>query len=69
MFDKSTLGDAVDEINRYNRTRLVVEDADAAAIRITGSFEAENVDAFARLLREAFGLNVEQNGDEIKISS
>lgn len=69
MFDKSTLGDAVDEINRYNRTKLVVEDADAAAIRITGSFEAENVDAFARLLREAFGLNVEKNGDEIKISS
>ena len=69
MFDKSTLGDAVAEINRYNRTKLVVEDADAAAIRITGSFEAENVDAFARLLREAFGLNVEQNGDEIKISS
>ena len=69
MFDKSTLGDAVDEINRYNRTKLVVEDADAAAIRITGSFEAENVDAFARLLREAFGLNVEENGDEIKISS
>ena len=69
MFDKSTLGDAVDEINRYNRKKLVVEDADAAAIRITGSFEAENVDAFARLLREAFGLNVEENADEIKISS
>lgn len=69
MFDKSTLGDAVDEINRYNRKKLVVDDADAAAIRITGSFEAENVDAFARLLREAFGLNVEENGEEIRISS
>lgn len=69
MFDKSTLGDAAAEINRYNRTKLVVEDPDAAAVRITGSFEAENVDAFARLLREAFGLNVEENGDEIRISS
>lgn len=69
MFDKSTLGDAAGEINRYNRTKLVVEDPEAAAVRITGSFEAENVGAFARLLRDAFGLNVEQNGDEIRISS
>ena len=69
MFDKSTLGDAVDEINRYNRKKLVVDDEGAAAIRITGSFEAENVDAFARLLREAFGLNVEEDGEEIRISS
>jgi transmembrane sensor len=69
MFDKSTLGDAVDEINRYNRKKLVLDDADAAAIRITGSFEAENVEAFARLLREAFGLNVEENAEEIRISS
>lgn len=69
MFDKSSLGDAADEINRYNRKKLIVEDAEAAAVRITGSFEAENVDAFARLLREAFGLNVEEDGDEIRISS
>ena len=69
MFDKSTLGDAAEEINRYNRKKLVVDDPDAAAVRITGSFEAENVDAFARLLREAFGLNVEENADEIRISS
>lgn len=68
-FDKSTLGDAAVEINRYNRKKLVVEDPQAAAIRITGSFEAENIDAFARLLRQAFGLNVQEEGDEIRISS
>ena len=68
-FDKATLGDAAEEVNRYNRKKLVVEDDQAAAIRITGSFEAENVDAFARLLRQAFGLNVQENGDEIRISS
>ncbi|HEX6859581.1 MAG TPA: FecR domain-containing protein [Caulobacteraceae bacterium] len=69
MFDKSALGEAVDEVNRYNRKKLVVEDDAAAAIRITGSFEAENVEAFARLLRDAFGLNVVEEGDEIRISS
>lgn len=69
MFDKSALGEAVDEVNRYNRKKLVVEDEAAAEIRITGSFEAENVDAFARLLRDAFGLTVEEEGNQIRISS
>lgn len=68
-FDKATLGDAAEEVNRYNRKKLVVEDPQAASIRITGSFEAENIDAFARLLRQAFGLNVQEDGDEIRISS
>lgn len=68
-FDKSALSEAADEVNRYNRRKLVVEDEAAGAIRITGSFEAENVDAFARLLRDAFGLNVEENDREIRISS
>jgi len=68
-FDKATLGDAAEEVNRYNHKKLVVEDPQAAAIRITGSFEAENIDAFARLLRQAFGLNVQEDGDEIRISS
>ena len=69
MFDKSSLGDAASEINRYNRKKLVVEDNAAAAIRITGSFEAENVEAFARLLREAFGLTIQESEGEIRISS
>jgi transmembrane sensor len=69
MFDKASLVEAAAEVNRYNRKKLVVEDETAAAIRITGSFEAENVDAFARLLREAFGLSVVEEDGEIRISS
>lgn len=67
-FDQSTLAAAAAEFNRYNRKKLVVEDS-AAAMRIGGSFEAENVEAFARLLQEAYGLKVEDDGDTVKISS
>jgi len=67
-FDHSTLADAVSEFNRYNRRKLVVEGDAAAKVRIGGSFEAENIDAFARLLQQAFGLNVEDRGEEIVIS-
>jgi transmembrane sensor len=66
-FDQTTLAAAAEEFNRYNRRRLVVEPT-AAHIHIGGSFEAANVDAFARLLQQGFDLRVVESGDEIRIS-
>lgn len=68
VFDRSTLAEAVAEFNRYNRKKLVIEDEKTGALRIGGNFEAANVEAFGRLLREAFGLDVEDKGDRIVIS-
>jgi len=68
VFDRSTLAEAVAEFNRYNRKKLVIEGDAAAKVRIGGSFEADNIDAFARLLEQAFTLTVEDRGDEIVIS-
>ena len=68
-FDQSTLGEAAAEFNRYNRKRIEVVDPGAAEIRIGGTFQASNVDAFVRLLRDAYGLRVEANDDFVKISS
>ncbi len=42
--------------------------ADIAQIRIGGSFKAAGVDALARLLHQAYGFKVMQDGNEIKIS-
>ncbi len=69
IFDKTTLAEAADEMNRYNRKKLVVDDPAVASVRISGSFDADSVDAFARLLRQGFGLKIDDQGDEIKISS
>lgn len=69
VFEQSTLAEAVGEFNRYNRKKLVVIDPKAASMRIGGSFEAANVDAFVRLLERGFRLRVEDRGDEIAISS
>jgi transmembrane sensor len=67
MFDHTTLAEAAEEFNRYNRKRLVVESA-AAQIRIGGSFEAANVDGFVRLLHDTFGLNVAESEGQILVS-
>ena len=67
VFDETTLAQAANEFNRYNRTRLIVAPA-VAEIRLGGSFEAANVDAFARLLQQGFGLQVIASGSEIHVS-
>ncbi len=68
-FDQTTLSEAAAEFNRYNRKPIVIGDAAAATIRIDGNFQASNVDAFVRLLRDAYGLKIEENASSVKISS
>ncbi|WP_129791705.1 FecR domain-containing protein [Sphingosinicella sp. CPCC 101087] len=69
IFSQSTLADAVAEFNRYNRVQLIVADPAAAEIRIGGSFHAGNARAFARLLRDAYGLRLKEQDGSILISS
>jgi transmembrane sensor len=68
-FDQARLSDIAAEFNRYNRKPIFVTDAEAASIRIGGMFPANDPDAFARLLRDAYGLRVEETQGEIRISS
>lgn len=68
VFDQSTLTEAASEFNRYNKTQLIIGDPETARIRIGGTFQASNVDAFVRLLDDAYGLRVEQMEDGLKIS-
>jgi len=66
-FDHERLGDIALEFNRYNRKKIIIDDAAAANIRIGGTFPASEPRAFARLLRDAYGLEVAETDTEIKI--
>ncbi|WBY08191.1 FecR domain-containing protein [Sphingomonas sp. 7/4-4] len=66
-FDQERLGDIALEFNRYNRKKIVIGDAEAANIRIGGAFPASEPDAFARLLRDAYALEIEETQSAIKI--
>jgi transmembrane sensor len=70
VFDGTSLAEVADEFNRYNRQQLLISDPSVAAIRISGTFKALNVQAFVRLLKEAYGLKVELTADgKLKISA
>jgi transmembrane sensor len=68
MFEKSTLGEAAAEFNRYNTRKLVIDDPAAAGTRISGRFDANNLDAYIRLLQRAYGLQIQPENDRIRVS-
>ncbi|MGJ7564754.1 FecR family protein [Variovorax sp. GB1R11] len=69
VFDQTTLGDAATQFNRYNTRKLVITDAAVAQIRIGGSFDASNMGGFVALLKQGFGLVVQDSGNETRISN
>lgn len=68
VMDQLTLAQAAGEFNRYNRRQLVIADPALSGMLIGGSFAPENVDGFARLLQQGFGLRVDNRDDKIIIS-
>ena len=67
VFDQTTLADVAVQFNRYNRKQLIIDDS-VAEIRIGGSFDATNIDAFARLVQTGFGLVVKSDNNRITLA-
>lgn len=65
ILDDTPLVAAAAEMNRYNETKLVVADREAAALPINGLFQAGDSRHFANAVAQAYGLTVIQRGDEI----
>lgn len=68
MFDRTSLADAVAEINRYNTQRLVIEDPSVAKLTVDGTFPVHAVPEFIEVAQAVFGLRVKRQGDHTLIS-
>jgi transmembrane sensor len=68
VFTHATLAEAAAEFNRYNAAKIRIADPKTARLTIGGTFEADNVDAFARLVRNLLGVKVERRGEDTVIS-
>jgi len=54
IFRDTALADAIAEFNRYNVRKILIEDPNVAAIRVSGKFRSTQFEAFVRLLEEGF---------------
>jgi transmembrane sensor len=67
VLDKTPLGDAVGEMNRYETTRLIIEDPRTAALLVSGIYHTGDSAGFARTVAELYGLDVSHDGAEIRL--
>lgn len=64
VFDHTPLDEVVAAFNKYSVRRLVLVDASLKSRTLTGSFSAENLEGFTRLLRPMVDVVAEPRGDD-----
>jgi transmembrane sensor len=68
VLDETRLADAVAEMNRYSRTRLVIEDPVSAGTPISGIFRAGDSDSFAAAVAKTYHLEIRATEREIVLT-
>jgi transmembrane sensor len=70
QFYETPLAEALAEFNSRNRLQLVAGDAEVGAMRIGGTFRADNVEGFVSMLQLTLGVRSERRGEtEIVLGS
>ncbi len=62
-FHETPLAAAVEEMNRYSRTKIILEADHLVGIRVNGMFETGNSQAFLSAVTELFGLEAVTTSD------
>lgn len=65
VFDGEPLAQAIDELNRYTDTRLVVADASIQDLRVGGRFRTGDVNGFLEALAKAFPVTIHRTSDHM----
>ena len=69
VFDDESLADAVARVNNYSRVKIVVEDAPARALKISGIFNAGDTPAFVEAVQSYFPVEVSTGESTVEIRS
>lgn len=65
IFDETALGAAVEEMNRYSKSHLVVENTAARQIPVTGVFRTGDMTSFVNAVSHTYGLEVIEEADTL----
>jgi transmembrane sensor len=66
-FHDTTLVDAIEQLNRYNRHKIIIADPTVAVIRISGTFRPTDYEAFVHLLQEAYSIRAATTEDQTRL--
>ncbi len=68
VFHETSLLNAAREFNRYNETRIVIDDPRASHETINGALPANDLEEFERMAKNLFGLRAKKHGNELIFS-
>lgn len=69
VFEEALLGDAVEEMNRYNRTPVVLlDDLRTSRLRLSGVYRTGDGAGFARAVAALHGLHVRERDDRLELT-
>lgn len=68
-FRQTPLAEVAEQFNRYNLTQLVIEDADVAARKMNGVFDADAPEQLIRFLEQDASLQVVHEGRVVRVGS
>ncbi len=67
IFDSTLLVDAVAEMNRYDRTPLVIDDPAVARLPVSGIYRTGDSPGFARMVAQMYGIRLVQEEGRIHL--
>ncbi len=62
-----TLASAASEYNRYNQTKIVIENPSLAGERLLGRFNADDPEGFSNAIARAFGADIRRDNNTIYV--
>lgn len=68
VFRQTKLVDAIGEVNRYSKAKLVIDDPTVANMTIGGAFETDSLAGFLEAMQLVLKLNVAYRGKDIVLS-
>jgi transmembrane sensor len=68
ILDRTSLAEAVAEMNRYDQRRLVIDDSATAAMKISGVYHTGDSELFASMVAKLYGLGVQHRDGRIHLS-
>ncbi len=67
VFVATPLAEAIEQFNGRNQVQIQINDPELAAVLIEGSFQAENIEAFVRLISRDGGIQVVRPSSDVII--
>ena len=68
VFHETSLADAAAQFNRYNEIKIVISDPHATRETINGTLPTNDLEEFARMARNIFGLRTQRHGNELVLA-